>query len=116
MTANTLLVTKQFGNGPWSQEGIFPLKTRITAHGNDFIRDSGRVSQRGQPSLAVRPLRQVRHMESFPFLVGMVDGQLLAGLFSSHPAMAVTALSVPVKAFPLHFSASTLLLMIDDFS
>lgn len=60
-TTNTLVVTKQIGNSPWSREGIFPLKTRITAHGNDFIQDSGRVSQRGRLSLALRPLRQVRH-------------------------------------------------------
>lgn len=60
MTTNILVVTKQFGHGPWSREGIFPLKTRITAHGDDFIQDSGRVSQRGRLSLALRSLRQVR--------------------------------------------------------
>lgn len=61
MTTNILVVTKQFGHSPWSGEGIFPLKTRITAHGDDFIQDSGRVSQRGCLSLALRSLRQVRH-------------------------------------------------------
>lgn len=82
MTTNTLLVTKQFGNGPWSREGSFPLKTRIEAHGDDFIQGSGHLSQRGHLSLAAGPLRPVRHMESFLFLVGTGEGH--PGLGSSH--------------------------------
>lgn len=89
---------------PGLERKFFPLKTRITAHGNDFIQDSGRVSQRGHPSLAVRPLSQVRQKLRGPCDYRAQQMTTSGWVLLIHSAMTVvTVPSVCIEAFPLHF-------------